>query len=116
MRKILAIIWLLISPLGPVGVWGLDGEPDELCLADVGEGGELDEGVEGHLDVGEVLQGLVQEVGHDTSEDSLVGNQQDIALSLKLHHHRFKSCNQILEITIWKLISVQFHFGSFTFT
>ena len=74
MRMILAIIWLLISPLGPVGVWGFDGEPDELCLADVGEGGELDEGVEGDLDVGEVLQGLVQEVGHDTSEDSLVGH------------------------------------------
>ena len=93
MRKILAIIWLLISPLGPVSVWGFNGEPDELCLADVGEGGELDEGVEGDLDVGEVLQGLVQEVGHDTSEDSLVGYQQHISLSLKLHHHRLQSCN-----------------------
>ena len=90
-----------------MGVWGFDGEPDELCLADVGEGGELDEGVEGDLDVGEVLQGLVQEVGHDTSEDSLVGYQQDISLSLKLHHYWLQSCNQILER---KLISVSFWF------
>ena len=82
MGKILAIIWLLIRPLAPVGVWGFDGEPDELCLAYVGEGGELDEGVEGHLDVGQVLQGLVQEVGHDTAENCLVSHQQHIALSL----------------------------------
>ena len=39
----------LLEALGPVGVRGLDGEPDELRLADVGEGRELDEGVEGDL-------------------------------------------------------------------
>ena len=64
----------LICPLGPVSVWGLDGEPDELRLADVGEGCELDQGVERHLYVGQVLQGLVQEVSHDTAEDCLVGH------------------------------------------
>ena len=31
--------------------------PDELCLAAVGLGRQLDEGVEGHLDVWQVLQG-----------------------------------------------------------
>ena len=35
-----------------------------------------------HLDVGEFLQQLVQEVGHDTVEDSLMSHQQDVALSL----------------------------------
>ena len=39
----------LLEALGPVGVRGLDGESDELSLADVGEGCELDEGVEGDL-------------------------------------------------------------------
>ena len=42
----------LLEALGPVGVRGLDGEPDELSLADVGEGCELDEGVEGDLGMG----------------------------------------------------------------
>ena len=47
----------LLKALGPVGVRGLDGEPDELSLADVGEGGELDEGVEGDLGIGICMHG-----------------------------------------------------------
>ena len=40
-----------------MGVRGLDGEPDELRLADVGEGRELDEGVEGDLGRGVYIHG-----------------------------------------------------------
>ena len=71
-----------VVAFGSVSVGSLYREPDELRLAHIGERGELDQGVERHLDVREVLQGLVQEVGHDTAENCLVSHQQDIALSL----------------------------------
>ena len=61
-----------VVALGSVSVRSLYGKSDELCLTHVGEGGELDQGVERHLDVREVLQGLVQEVSHDTAQDGLV--------------------------------------------
>ena len=79
-----------------VSVRSLYREPDELSLADVGQGGELDQGVEGDLDVGEVLQGLVQEVGQDAAEDGLVTHQQHVPLSLQLHHHRLQPRHQVL--------------------
>ena len=85
-----------VVALGSVSVGCLYWESDELCLASVGDGGELDQGVERHLDVREVLQGLVQEVGHDAPEDSLVTNQQHITLTLQLHHHRLQPRHEIL--------------------
>ena len=88
-----------VVALGSVSVRSLYGEPDELCLAYIGEGGELDEGVERHLDVREVLQGLVQEVGHDAPEDGLVPHQQHVTLTLELHHHRLQPRHQVLRVT-----------------
>ena len=85
-----------VVSLGSVSVGSLYGEPDELCLTHISEGGELDQGVERHLDVREVLQGLVQEVGHDAPEDSLMTHQQDITLTLQLHHHRLQPRHEVL--------------------
>ena len=61
-----------VVAFGSVSVGSLYWEPDELRLAHVGKRGELDQGVQRHLDVREILQGLVQEVGHDAPEDGLV--------------------------------------------
>ena len=86
-----------VVALGSVSVRSLYGEPDELCLAHVGEGGELDQGVERHLDVREVLQGLVQEVGHDAPEHGLVTHQQHVTLTLQLHHNRLQPRHEVLK-------------------
>ena len=66
---------------GPVGVHGLHRELDVLHLAPGGHGGDLDEGVERHLDVGQLRQRLVQEVGQDAAQDGLVGDQNNVLLS-----------------------------------
>ena len=50
-------------------------------LASRGHGCDLDEGVERHLDVGQLRQRLVQEVGQDAAQDGLVGDQNNVLLS-----------------------------------
>ena len=50
-------------------------------LAARGHGCDLDEGVERHLDVGQLRQRLVQEVGQDAAQDGLVGDQNNVLLS-----------------------------------
>ena len=79
-----------------MGVRSLDGKSYELSFTNISQRSEFDESVERNLDVGEVLKRLVQEVGHDTAEHSLVSHQQHIALSLQLHHHWFQPSNKIL--------------------
>ena len=49
----------------------LDGKPDELRLAAIGLGGELDQGVEWYLDIRQVLQRPVQEVAHNAAQHRL---------------------------------------------
>ena len=68
----------------------------ELSFTDIGKRSELDEGVERHLDVRKILKRLVKEVRHDASEDGLVSHQQDISLSLQLHHNWLQPSNKIL--------------------
>ena len=50
-------------------------------LAARGHGCDLDEGVERHLDVGQLRQRLVQEVGQDAAQHGLVGDQHYVLLS-----------------------------------
>ena len=88
-----------VVAFGSVSVGSLYWEPDELRLAHVGKRGELDQGVQRHLDVREILQGLVQEVGHDAPEDGLVPHQQHVTLALELHHHRLQPRHQVLRVT-----------------
>ena len=40
--------------------------------------GDLDDGVQGDLDVGQFLQGPLSQVGHDTTDDSLVRHDQQV--------------------------------------
>ena len=49
-----------------------------------------------YFDVWKVFKRFVQEVGENASDNRLVGNQQNIALSLQLHHNRFQPSNQVL--------------------
>ena len=68
---------------GPVGVHTPHRELNVLHLAARGHGGDLDQGVQGDLDVGQVRQGLVHEVREDRPQHGLVGNQNNIFLSDK---------------------------------
>ena len=49
-------------------------------LAAVGHGGELHDGVERDLDVGQLDEGLLQKVGQDAPQHRLVPNQNNIPL------------------------------------
>lgn len=84
------------APFRSIGVVGFNWKPDELCLAPVGLGRQLDQRVQGHLDVGQVSEFLIQEVAQNASKDSLVSHEENVALALQLHHDRLQSRNQVL--------------------
>ena len=66
--------WLLLGEgswslrFGPVGADAGDPERDVFHLAAVGDGAELDDGVERDLDPGQFLLGLLQEVAKQAPE------------------------------------------------
>lgn len=58
---------------------------EALLLGTVGARGQLDEGVEGYFHPGRLLLGNVHEVGVNTAEDSLVGDDDDVLAALEFH-------------------------------
>jgi len=82
--------------LGPVGVHRVHPELEHLDLAAVGLGSELDDGVQRHVQVGQLLPVLVVEVGEDAAEHRLVRDHQHVRLALQLHYHRLEAGHQVL--------------------
>ena len=50
----------------------------------IGTGSQLDQGVEGDVDVGKFVAGPVVEVGEDAAEDSLVRDDHHIGLEVTI--------------------------------
>ena len=85
-----------LVPFRPVSVDGVDVERNHLDLAPVRHRGQLDESVQGHLHVGQLIEGPLGQVAEDAAEHGLVTDDQQVLLSLQLHYHRLQSGNNIL--------------------
>ena len=75
-----------------VGVHSRHREIDVLHLTPGGHGGDLDQGVQGNLDVRQLAQRFILKVSQDGSKDGLVGDQNYVLLS-KI---RYISCRALL--------------------
>ena len=71
-------------------------------LAAIGLRRELDHSVEGHLNVGHLVLGHLQEVAEQTPEHGLVTHHNHILLALELHDDRLHPGHQVLvTLAIW---------------
>ena len=67
-----------VGRLGPVCVDTVYGNVNELKDVHPVAQGHLDDGVQRDLDVGELVEGALGEVGHDATDDGLVGDDQKV--------------------------------------
>ena len=67
-----------VGRLGPVCVDTVYGNVNEFKNVHPVAQGHLDDGVQGDLDVGELVEGALGEVGHDATDDGLVGDDQQV--------------------------------------
>lgn len=72
-----------VGRLRPVGVHALDGHLDRLHGVAVAVQRHLDDGVEGHVDVRNLVGRCLEEVAEDAAQDGLVGDREDIVLALE---------------------------------
>ena len=67
-----------VGRLGPVCVDTVYGNMNEFKDVHPVTQGHLDDGVQGDLNVGELVEGALGEVGHDATDDGLVGDDQQV--------------------------------------
>lgn len=89
---------LLVLSRGSLTTPGRNGRDtglEALLLGAVGAGGQLDECVQGHLHPGGLFLRDVHEVGVDATEDSLVGDDDDVLAALQLHDDGFETDDDV---------------------
>ena len=69
---------ITVGRSGSEGVHTVHGKSVVLHLHMVLVEAELDDGVEGHLHIGQLLQGEVQEEGQEAAESGLVGDDEQV--------------------------------------
>lgn len=84
-----------VQRFGSVGVDAVDGHLDGLHGVGVPVQSQLDDGVEGDVDVGDLLEGSLQEVAEDAAEDGLMGDGQDVGLALELSEDRDEAFDHV---------------------
>lgn len=83
------------SRLAPIRVNCIDAHLVVGHLTAVGPRRQLDEHVEGDLQIGQLLVRLIQKVCEDGPQDRLVGNDENVLLTLHLHDDRLQTQHQI---------------------
>lgn len=65
-------------------------------FATIGHRSKFEDDVEGAPQVRQLICAFIQEVGQEAAHDSLVRDNEDVALTLQLHDHRLQPLNQVL--------------------
>lgn len=95
----------------PVGINTLNGHLNRLHVVVVPLQGELDDGVQGDVDVRDFLGGRLEEVPQDAAQHGLVGDGEDVGFALELREDRNEAIHDVyvrfaLGVAVLELLTV----------